>query len=195
MSEPQTARDQSRTPAEVGGIRWDATAAVIASLVGLLALVTAGYTAYIQREQVQAQVWPYLLRASSDDSAEYMWMNKGVGPAIVRSVEVLVDRRPQQNWHAVLQSLRLDSLPYQQSTLSGDVLSPGQTLEWIKFQNHADFENFGSAAVRLKLESRVCYCSTLGDCWMDYSSLDEGWRPRVPIGKCPELSSSEQFTD
>ena len=30
-------------------IRWDALAAVIAALVGLLALIVAGYTAYIQR--------------------------------------------------------------------------------------------------------------------------------------------------
>ena len=58
-------------------IRWDAVAAIIASLVGLLALVVGGYTAYIQREQVQAQVWPYLLPASSDVSAEYMWLNNG----------------------------------------------------------------------------------------------------------------------
>ena len=110
-------------------------------------------------------------------------------------MEVLVDGEPQQNWHAVMESLRLGSLPYQQSTLNGGVLSPGQTLEWIKLQNHADFESFGSAATALKLESRVCYCSTLGDCWMDYSSVEEGSRPRVPVVKCPELSASEKFTD
>ena len=37
-------------------IRYDAVAAVIAALVGMLALLVAGYTAYIQRQQVRALV-------------------------------------------------------------------------------------------------------------------------------------------
>ncbi len=35
-------------------------AAVIAAFVGLLALCVSGYTAYLQRQQVRAQVWPYI---------------------------------------------------------------------------------------------------------------------------------------
>jgi hypothetical protein len=31
---------------------------VIAAGIGLLALLVAGYTAYLQRQQVRAQVWP-----------------------------------------------------------------------------------------------------------------------------------------
>ncbi|MGH8155426.1 MAG: hypothetical protein ACREP0_09375 [Rhodanobacteraceae bacterium] len=60
MSEPSRNHDDPRGAATKRGIRWDAMAAIIASLVGLLALIVAGYTAYIQRQQVRAQVWPYL---------------------------------------------------------------------------------------------------------------------------------------
>ena len=57
-------------------IRYDAVAAVIAAMVGMLALGVAAYTAYIQRQQVSAQVWPYLLWANSDNQMDFMWMNK-----------------------------------------------------------------------------------------------------------------------
>ena len=40
---------------------WDALAAIIAALIGAFALVVSGYTAYLQRTQVRAQVWPYLM--------------------------------------------------------------------------------------------------------------------------------------
>ena len=39
---------------------WDASAAVIAAFIGLLALLLSAYTAHLQRTQVRAQVWPAL---------------------------------------------------------------------------------------------------------------------------------------
>ena len=79
-------------------IRWDAVAAIIASLVGFLALIVAGYTAYIERyiadiqtKQVQAQVWPWLVAGNNDNERSIEILNKGVGPAIVRSAQVFVD--------------------------------------------------------------------------------------------------------
>ena len=69
MSEPQ--RDESASaPVDkrLGReIRYDAIAAVIATLVGMLALLVAGYTAYIQRQQVRAQVWPWLVAGNNDN--------------------------------------------------------------------------------------------------------------------------------
>ena len=40
-----------------GASRYDA---VIATLVGFCALCVSGYTAYMQRQQVRAAVWPIL---------------------------------------------------------------------------------------------------------------------------------------
>ncbi len=195
MSESQNDENQSAPMVRKLGreIRWDAAAAVIAALVGLLALFVAGYTAYIQRQQVRAQVWPYLLMANSDDSAEYMWFNKGVGPAQVKSVQAFVDGKPQRNWAAVFGSMRLENLNYGQSTLKGDVLSPGEKLDWLQFKEHGDFKRFRDTAHRMKLDFKVCYCSALGDCWMNDSS--RGWNDRRPVGTCPKLPESEQFDD
>ncbi len=173
-------------------IRYDAVAAVIAALVGMLALIVAGYTAYIQRQQVPAQVWPYLMMADSDNSSEYMWFNKGVGPAQVKSVQVSVDGKPQRNWAAVFRSMRLENLNYGQSTLDGDVLSAGEKLDWLQFKEHDDFQRFRESA-HLRLGVRVCYCSTLGDCWVNDST--RGWNDRRPAGACPKLPESDRFDD
>jgi hypothetical protein len=86
---------------------WDGVAAVIAALVGLLALCVSGYTAWLQREQVRAQVWPYLETGISGSKHELILVNKGVGPALIRSVKVYVDGKPQHDWDAVYASLGL----------------------------------------------------------------------------------------
>lgn len=174
-------------------IRYDAVAAVIAALVGMLALLVAGYTAYIQRQQVRAQVWPYMMMADSDNSSEYMWFNKGVGPAQVKTLQAFVGGKPQRNWADVFRSMQLESIPYGQSTLNGDVLSAGEKLDWLQFKDHHDFQRFRDAAHRMQLDFRVCYCSTLGDCWMNESA--KGWNNRRSVGKCPAMPESQQFDD
>ncbi|MGH8184571.1 MAG: hypothetical protein ACREPH_13020 [Rhodanobacteraceae bacterium] len=175
-------------------IRWDAAAAIIASLVGLLALIVAGYTAHIQRQQVRAQVWPYLIWANSDNQTEYMWFNKGVGPAVIKSVQVLVDGNPQHNWDGVLHAMRLNGINVNQSTLNRNVLSAGEKLDWLKFQDHADFQKFRAATHHARLDFKVCYCSTLGDCWVVDSPRRDG-KIRVPVGKCPAIPEAQQFDD
>lgn len=174
-------------------IRYDAIAAVIAALVGMLALVVAGYTAYIQRQQVSAQVWPYLMWANSDNGMDYLWINKGVGPAIVKSSVVLVDGKPQQDWRAVMHSLQVDPRDYGHSTFNHNVISAGETLEWVKFKNHDDFLAFRQAASK-HLAFKVCYCSTLGDCWVNDSTRSDG-NTRFATRKCPAVPEASQFSD
>lgn len=175
------------------GIRWDAAAAIVASLVGLLALIVAGYTAYIQREQVRAQVWPYLMMANSDNSSEYMWLNKGVGPAQVKSVRVFVNGEAQTNWAGVVRAMKLGNPDIGQSTLNGNVFSAGEKLDWLQFKDHGAFQAFREAAKRTNLRVEVCYCSTLGDCWTNDSS--RAWNDRHAIGECPAVAASQIFDD
>ncbi len=195
MSDPQRNENASAPIVKRLGreIRYDAVAAVIAALVGMLALLVAGYTAYILRQQVRAQVWPYLMWANSDNGMDFLWINKGVGPAIIKSAVVLVDGKPQHNWPAVMHSLRVDPQGYGQSTFNRNVISAGETLEWLKFKDHGQFQAFRGAA-RNHLDFKVCYCSTLGDCWVNDSTRDDG-NTRFPVGKCPAVPATQQFDD
>jgi hypothetical protein len=183
----------------VGGMQgskarnWNAVAAIVASLIGLMALVVSGYTAYVQRQQVRAQVWPYLMIGYADNEHARIVFNKGVGPALVRSVQVLVDGKPQPDWSHVMSALGVsDKVSYQQSTLASNVLSPNEKLDVLVVADQDGYKAFREQSLH-RASTRVCYCSTLGDCWMydDHRASDE---PRTqPIDRCPDLPGADAF--
>ncbi len=173
---------------------WDGLAAVIAAFVGLLALCVSGYTAYLQRQQVRAQVWPYLETGISSSRRGVSLSNKGVGPALIRSAQVLVDGNPQRNWPAVFRALGLNfehHIPC--STINGVVISANDRIDQLVFPSAEDFNAYAKQAARVELN--VCYCSTLGECWTyrDTAMLLPG-TAHQPVERCPVLGN-EQFFD
>src|SRR4051812_36288385 len=103
---------------------------IVATLVGVSALFVSGYTAYVQRQQVRAAVWPILEFSTSNDPTIRLTLdNKGIGPAIVRHVRVTVDGEPVRNWYEALQKmLGPGKHSYSQSTISGHVLAAGESM-------------------------------------------------------------------
>jgi hypothetical protein len=179
---------------------WDAVSAVIAALIGLLALCVSGYTAYIQRQQVRAQVWPSLIAGNDDNQFSIMVYNKGVGPAIVRSAQIRVDGKPQPDWRHVLDALGLEHhFTYSQATINPTVMSPGETVPAIKFEDKDVYQRFRAAAIRQHVTIAICYCSTLGECWRYRDEHLVGYKEGVvqttPLAHCPRLPSAEVFNN
>lgn len=187
---------------------WDAIAAVVAALIGLLAIFISGYTAWNVRQQTRAQVWPYLQLGESDylpsqilnggvpvasQGGALEALNKGVGPAIVRSVEVLVDGKPQQGWGPVFKALGYHSNPkFEVSSFDHEVLSPGNTLNFFVIFGQKAWMHFKSKFVK-HVTIRTCYCSTLGDCWtstLDFRNLQPQGQP---VSSCSGVPADEQF--
>ncbi|HEX6834067.1 MAG TPA: hypothetical protein VF132_11090 [Rudaea sp.] len=172
---------------------WDGVAAVIAALVGLLALCVSGYTAYLQREQVRAQVWPYLEPGMSGSRREIILSNKGVGPAIIRNVQMTVDGKPQRNWTDVFHALGIHydhHIPY--STINGIVLAGNDHIDQLLFPTSEDFNLYSHQARRVNL--KVCYCSSLGDCWQFDDSVTTTSEQHRPVDRCP-ARSDDDFLD
>lgn len=149
------------------GIRFQA---VVATLIGALALGVSAYTAYVQRQQVRAQVWPVLEYGSDNEPGLRLWLaNKGVGPAFIRHVLVTVDGKAIPNWRDAMELLLgPGKYSYAQSNISHRVLSPGETLSILSPRFEGGSQNplwvrFNKERLRVGLE--VCYCSTLGECW------------------------------
>src|ERR1700759_5115006 len=138
---PKATRDALNRPAYRR--EWDGLAAVIAAFVGLLALGVSGYTAWLQRQQVRAQVWPYLEVGVSPAKREVTLYNKGVGPALLRSGQLFVAGKPQKNWASVLSALdlHLEHMP-PYSTISGVVISANDHIDQLVFQSVNDFNAF-----------------------------------------------------
>lgn len=179
-------------PAPGKRTEWDAVAAVIAALIGLLALGVSGYTAVLQREQVRAEVWPYLQPAVVIEQGQLAISieNKGVGPALVGGLRIYVDGQPQRRWPDVLDALGLSDLrDTRASTVNGVVIAQGETVQQLGFDTPADFQQLLDQYPRI--QRVLCYCSTLGDCWL----LDERERRpahrRTSVAACPGRGPDE----
>ena len=154
--------------------RYDA---VIATFVGLCALCVSGYTAYIQRQQVRAAVWPILQFDSSNaPDIHFTLANKGVGPAIIRNVIVKVDGQPVKNWYEVLDKLvGPGQHPGSESDMSGRVFAAGETTTVFTPFDPATgkpfaFDKSNPLWVKMnkdreRITVEICYSSTLGECW------------------------------
>lgn len=207
MTSAQPDPEKQASPTERRPVKWDAVAAIIASFVGFLALLVAGYTAYvqrytaqIQRQQVSAQVWPYLISGNDDLAQALTVNNKGMGPAIVRSVQVRVDGKSQTGWDTVLTTLGMLPHHFNQTTINRDVLSPGEQLQMIRFPDKDRWQHFHDLALN-RMAVDICFCSTLGECWVssnrniiEPSSMSLQLRVK-PVGQCPRLPATEVFNN
>ncbi len=156
-----------------GASRYDV---VIATIVGFLALCVSGYTAYMQRQQVRAAVWPILeFDSSNAPDIHFTLANKGVGPAIIRHVTVRVDGEPVRNWKEVLEKL-LGSGEHlgSESDMSGHVFAAGESRTVFTPRdpenNPLNFDKSNPLWVKMNKERfrvtiEICYSSTLGECW------------------------------
>src|SRR6516225_806831 len=147
----------------------------IATFIALLAVCVAGYTAYMQRQQVRAAVWPILeFDSSNGPDIHFTVANKGVGPAIIQHVIVKVDGQPVRTWSELLDKLiGPGEHHYSESDITGHVFSAGESMDvftprdddgnaladrskplWVKMNKD-----------RGRVSVEICYSSTLGDCW------------------------------
>jgi hypothetical protein len=155
-----------------GASRYDA---VIATFVGVCALCVSGYTAYMQRQQVRAAVWPILEFDTSNGPIQFTLANKGVGPAIIRHVIVRVDDQPVSTWYEVLDKvLGPGKHPGSVSTINGHVFSAGESVNVFTPHDDANnpiaFDKSNPLWVELnedrnRVTVEICYSSTLGECW------------------------------
>lgn len=175
--------------------RYDA---IVATFVGVLALCVSAYTAYMQRQQVRAQVWPILeYTTSNDPDLRFAVANKGVGPALIKHVIVSVDGEPLTLWKDVLVRI-MGPGPhlFSQSTIGDRVIAAGETLDILTPRTTegaaltvgpagtpGDLLNRGRARVGVE----ICFCSTLGDCW---TLVDVPGKPANTIDtrRCPAPS-------
>jgi hypothetical protein len=152
--------------------RYDA---VIATLVGFLALCVSGYTAWVQRQQVRAAVWPILEFGSGNGPIRFTLANKGVGPAIIKHVIVKVDDQPVRNWSEVLEKIVGPGKHLgEESDMSDHVFSAAESMNVFTphgpDDNPLTFDKANPLWVQMNKDRNretveICYSSTLGECW------------------------------
>ena len=174
--------------------------AVIATLIGLLAVCVSAYTAYMQHQQVRAAVWPILQFDSGNaPDIHFTLANKGVGPAIIRNVIVKVDDQPVRNWKEALEKiLGPGEHLCSESDMSGYVFAAGESMTVFTPRdannNPLTFDKSNPFWVQMNKERfrvtvEICYCSTLGECWtLRAGGLTPG--TTTETRRCPTRSAS-----
>jgi hypothetical protein len=172
---------------------------IIATLVGISALFVSGYTAYVQRQQVRAAVWPILAYSTSDvPKIKFTVENKGVGPAIVGHAVVKVDGQPVRTWQeALVKLIGPGTYRFTESTMGGHVFAAGESID-ILVPNAFDgspltLEKDAPLLTALdkergRVEVELCYCSTLGECWTLHRDSN-GMSTTTETRTCPQTSA------
>jgi hypothetical protein len=175
----------------------DRLAAITSGFIAALALAISVYNVVLQRQQIRAQVWPYL-EWSYDNTEGFAFrlQNTGVGPAIIKSVQVTVDGVAIPSWRAAMKTVaEKTKLPgrYTNTDISGRVLGAGVLVQPMNFtpehraddaerQAQVDTISGALSAWGEHVRAQICYCSTLDECWLLLS--DQGTKP---VSACPRV--------
>ena len=152
---------------------------LVAGTAFLISACTLGVYLYQSRVMTQQQhvtVWPYVeWTVSNVVDFHISAQNKGVGPAIIRQVEMSVGGKPVKDNGDMVDAVvgPKPSFEWENSTLEGRVLSPGEEVKLfivhdhkagVQFENALDARSY--APGKKGLHIRITYCSIYGDCWI-----------------------------
>lgn len=136
-----------------------------AIILSVCALGVSIYQAQIMRETQRATVWPFIEILPSNNNGESSLgiYNKGIGPAMIKTVSLKVDDKPFKNWRQLFdQYAAEDEVAFIWSSVSGRVLAPNDVVKAIQLKTE-DAQAFQSAM--RGMEFRICYCSVYKECW------------------------------
>ena len=143
-----------------------------ATIIAIIALATGVYQARLSRDQAKASVWPYLVQGnSSNNGYSRIVQNVGLGPAVIRGFEVLVDGKPTRDWNDAAAKLGIHpTWRGKRSTTfrAGLVVPTGGVIELLNLPDTADDRMIRGAIDHL--QTWVCFCSLYGDCWESRSN-------------------------
>ncbi len=195
-----------------GERRWRVIELVIAGaivVISLASLFTAVYQSIIMRQDARGlRLAARTVGGLSYDDEHrvnaiiFGLANRGVGPARIARVEILLEGERVGNEDALLLNCCLDGESREErsvtlkrlteqtftSTLDGAALTPGQERILFEFERPVD-DSLALAVwdrlneTRDELDLTVCYCSVFDDCWVTraraYTQTTE------PVRSCP----------
>lgn len=142
---------------------------ISALVVSFVAVVVSLYSASIDRDYARASVWPQLMVARSyapqvgKSQLDYLVINNGTGPAIVKYVQVGYDDTYYPTWRALFDSMGLDDVGFVQSQISRMVIPADKQITVLSFTNPKTIEQL--SGFDNGLDFTLCYCSIYEECW------------------------------
>lgn len=200
MSQEQPTHRSSAAPARHPTIGWlEYMIGGTAVLISAISLFVANSANRTQERMMAASTWPHVQYGTGnrlpDDvsSITFNLHNAGVGPARVKSVQVLYDGQPMADAASLLKAccgatgervLTVTSHPER-------VLVPGEEMTFLRYDEKTAEPDVWAALNRERFTVRLlaCYCSVLDDCWVRDSTLDD---PQ-PVAACPVVAPEQRY--
>ena len=188
------------------GEHWlDKVLPISAILISLISIWIAYHHGEVMQELVhqnerlvQANSMPHLTLSSGfvtdrqgRSQGAFRMVNGGIGPAEIRTAELLLDGRPVQSARELLSKCcgitSTDGL--MTSAPTNSMVRPGQSIDYFSLTEVDDAAKPGlnrlyQAIEQDRIVARSCYCSVFDECWVR-SSRDE--RPRR-VNRCPPVA-------
>lgn len=163
----------------------DRIMSVSAIVTAIAAVLVAAYEARINREYQRISVWPRIQQSNSFVVGEpYLRIvsNVGVGPALIRSVQVSVDGVPRRTWPEIIQALVGKPLRghVYTSLNAGSVVLPNKDITVLEIPAGEEAKLFWEQTETPRLSIQICYSSLYGESWLS-NSLEE--QPK-PVAEC-----------
>jgi hypothetical protein len=181
------------------GHRWlDKILPVSALFVSLISILIAFHHGGVMQDLVrqnerlvQANSLPHLQLFSNSSSENFNLVasNAGIGPADIRSVQLLIRGKPVRNIEELLSTCcGVKRGGVSRSGLLGTMIRPGQDISYVGTLSTTDpraVQGLSQLYNQRAIETRVCYCSVFDECWVR-SSFDHlnSVRPRS-VKQCP----------
>jgi hypothetical protein len=160
--------------------------AFAALVVSLTAVVVGTYEAALQRRHDRAEVWPRVEISTFvlPQGAALRLDNTGIGPALVKTITVTVDGKPQRNWDDALRTLYGHEAPLHSSTtVTEHALRAGDEVTLVGVGQANLPNDFWKWVSRVSVS--VCYSSVFDESWVvtdDHLGGSSKWEP---VKRCP----------
>tara|TARA_R100000005_G_scaffold68544_1_gene36440 strand:+ start:6084 stop:6767 length:684 start_codon:yes stop_codon:yes gene_type:complete len=173
---------------------WQTILSVVGVFIAVVALYAALTESEAVRRQTAAAVWPFVQLSVADyDTGEVAGFtlsltNAGVGPALVRSLRLIVDGEPMRDWEQVIAHLDGTIDEHVGRNSIGDrVLSPGHKVDLISVTDPMLARRLQAVVRSSETSLTYCYCSIFAECWL-MNSQSQALDPE-PTEACPSFGN------
>jgi len=167
-----TDQDTPQKPSNPVRMDFDRLAAVFAVALSIAAILVSLLEVSAARSQQQASVWPYIDMSGSysDEGFQLILTNKGVGPARMGDVNILLDGQIADDLDSAILAIlgEEDAFSYdvyRATNPSRNVIAKGETVRLFAVPWEARTRKLMSEWDE-RIEIRGCYCSIYEECWV-----------------------------
>lgn len=174
---------------------WQTILSVAGIFVAVVALYAALSESTAVRQQTAAAVWPFVQLSIEDsdsgDSASFKmsFTNAGVGPAKMRTMRIVIDGEPIQDWANAVARLGgklTDNV--NRNFISNRVLSPDEKVDSIHTDDPELARKFQAIMANPENHITFCYCSIFDECWAADSRKD--LQDPETVEECPDFGEA-----